>query len=135
MSKGMNISVDISDLMRGLKRLDAALRADVIKNATVAGAMEIGNEWRDSMTREPTTYRTGQYRRSVQERVLAATDKRAEVTVATDISDPPYPRFLEFGTSKMAARPKARPAFDNKKDVAIDVFNIAMRAQVLKAAK
>jgi hypothetical protein len=39
--------------------------------------------------------------------------------VGTDLVDPPYPYFLEYGTSRMAARPSARPAFDEMKDTAL----------------
>lgn len=33
-----------------------------------------------------------------------------------------YWRFVEFGTSKMRARPFLRPAFDNNKDAINDTF-------------
>lgn len=32
--------------------------------------------------------------------------------VGTNLTDPPYPFFLEYGTSRMPAYPAARPAFD-----------------------
>jgi hypothetical protein len=32
--------------------------------------------------------------------------------IGTDLTDPPYPFFLEYGTSKMPAFPAARPAWD-----------------------
>lgn len=37
-------------------------------------------------------------------------------------SDPFYWRFLEFGTSKMRARPFLRPAFESKKGQALEVI-------------
>jgi len=45
----------------------------------------------------------------------------AEMTAAigTDLIDPPYPFFLEYGTSRMPAYPSARPAFDEMKDVTV----------------
>ena len=46
--------------------------------------------------------------------------KPVEVTVGTNLSDPPYPYFLEFGTSRMYARPSARPAFEEAKGAAVD---------------
>lgn len=42
-----------------------------------------------------------------------------EVIVGTDLTDPPYPVFLEYGTSRMGARPSARPAFEQTKTTAI----------------
>lgn len=41
------------------------------------------------------------------------------VIIGTDLTDPPYPYFLEYGTSRMPAYPAARPAFDETKDVAL----------------
>ena len=38
-----------------------------------------------------------------------------EVTIGTDLTDPPYPYFLEFGTSRMSAHPSARPAYEETK--------------------
>jgi hypothetical protein len=39
--------------------------------------------------------------------------------VGTDLVDPPYPFFLEYGTSKMPAYPAARPAWDEMGDTAV----------------
>jgi hypothetical protein len=39
--------------------------------------------------------------------------------IGTDLTDPPYPYFLEYGTSRMPAYPAARPAFDETRDVAL----------------
>ena len=36
--------------------------------------------------------------------------------VGTNLTDPPYPFFLEYGTSRMPAYPTARPAFDETKE-------------------
>jgi len=44
-----------------------------------------------------------------------------------------YWRFLEFGTSKMAARPFMRPAFEAQKTTAIDVFRDTLAASVAEA--
>jgi len=44
-----------------------------------------------------------------------------EVIVGTDLTDPPYPYFLEFGTSRMPAYPSARPAFEETKDQMVQV--------------
>lgn len=39
--------------------------------------------------------------------------------IGTDIVNPPYPFFLEYGTSRMPAYPSARPAYDEMGDTAI----------------
>lgn len=45
-----------------------------------------------------------------------------------------YWRFLEFGTSKMAARPFMRPAFEAQKENALEVFRVALADGVQAAA-
>jgi len=55
--------------------------------------------------------------------------RSVEVTVGTDLVDPPYPYFLEFGTSRMSARPSARPAFEESKGQAISVVASTLAAQ------
>ena len=61
----------------------------------------------------------------------------ARVKGANNPNDPFYWRFLEFGTSKMAARPFLRPAFDSKKreaaDRIIDVLREGIEAEAPKA--
>jgi len=44
--------------------------------------------------------------------------------------NPNYWWLLEFGTSKMAARPFMRPAFESKKLQALDAFTLEMRRQL-----
>ncbi len=46
-----------------------------------------------------------------------------------------YGRFLEFGTSKMAARPFLRPAFLNNVDSALDAIKEGLSAAIARAAK
>lgn len=46
--------------------------------------------------------------------------------VGTDITDPPYPYFLEYGTSRMPAYPAARPAFDERYPEAVRTAGIVI---------
>lgn len=39
--------------------------------------------------------------------------------IATNLASPPYPYFLEYGTSRMPAYPAARPAFDEMQGEAV----------------
>jgi HK97 gp10 family phage protein len=43
-----------------------------------------------------------------------------------------YFRFVEFGTSKMAARPFMRPAFEAKKNAAVEAMKSYMSERILK---
>lgn len=43
-----------------------------------------------------------------------------------------YGRFLEFGTSKLAAKPFLRPAFDAKKDESLTIFKEKLAANIEK---
>lgn len=46
-----------------------------------------------------------------------------------------YGKFVEFGTSKMAAHPFMRPAFEASKQAALTAFENAMRKEVGKAVE
>lgn len=46
-----------------------------------------------------------------------------------------YGQFVEFGTSKMAAHPFMRPAFEASKQAALTAFENAMRKEVGKAVE
>jgi HK97 gp10 family phage protein len=60
--------------------------------------------------------------------------KRATGHRASIEGDPFYWRFLEFGTSKMAARPFLRPAFESKKQDAVETFKKSLADGVDAAA-
>lgn len=45
-----------------------------------------------------------------------------------------YWRFLEFGTSKLSARPFLRPAFEAKKDAAVDAIKAKLAEAIEKTA-
>ena len=45
-----------------------------------------------------------------------------------------YWRFLEFGTSKLSAKPFLRPAFEAKKDAAVDAIKAKLAEAIEKTA-
>ena len=55
------------------------------------------------------------------EELRALARSGAVAYIGTNLVDPPYPYFLEYGTSRMPAYPAARPAFDQRKGEAVDV--------------
>lgn len=88
-----------------LRRVEGALPAHML-SALTAGALVAENRWK-----ELAPVKTGTYRRSIHT-VGKILGHAVEVIVGTNLTEPPYPLFLEYGTSRMAARPSARPAFD-----------------------
>lgn len=120
------------------KALEQVAQDKMMETALVAGALLVQNEWKAN-----TPYRTGTYRRSIH--IGGHTDLAsdfegddmgkpggASVIVGTDITDPPYPAWLEEGTSKMAARPSAGPAFEAKKREAVKEIGDALRDMLKK---
>lgn len=131
-------------LSRKFNRMGEIARGNALETALVAGALVIANRWKGL-----APVRTGTYRRSIH--VGGHTDQTddfagedlgqststngsAKVVVGTAIKNPPYPVFLEYGTSRMAARPSAQPAFDEKKDEAVREVTRALKAAVRAAA-
>lgn len=60
--------------------------------------------------------------------------RKANGTRTSIQGDTFYWRYLEFGTSKMAARPFLRPAFEAQKNAAIEVFKTTLAEGVQAAA-
>lgn len=58
--------------------------------------------------------------------------KRLGKAGASNPNDPYYWRYLELGTSKMAARPFMRPAAENKGGAAVDKFMQSVVPQIEK---
>lgn len=133
--------------VKGLKELNEALQQlpqniakNVLRGATSAGAAVIRKEARqrapvfDGQMSDnhppPGTLRKSVYQS--QRRMLSSAVKQVfHVGVRTGKSlkdkagrtlDAYYWRFVEFGTSKMAARPFLRPAFEAKKQAAVDAI-------------
>ena len=122
--------VGVESLSRKLHALERPAQHDMLEKALVAGALLVQNEWK---RRAP--YRSGTYRRSIH--IGGHTDQasdfegedlgkqsagpdQAQVIIGTNITDPPYPKFLEEGTSRMAARPSAGPALEAKRAEAVE---------------
>jgi hypothetical protein len=97
-----------------------------LQAALMAGGLLIENRWKQ-LIRE-RFFETGTYMRSVHMEPGEQHRGFAEVLLGTDIVDDPYPFYGEFGTSRMTARPTARPAMDEEGDNAFAQFVEAMDA-------
>lgn len=96
-------------------KLDAAMKGQGARLAMRAGGMVIMN---GAKRRAP--YRTGTLRRSI---AIEDGPGPLEVTIGTDLNYAPY---VEFGTSRMAARPYLRPALDEDHDEAMSAIGDAL---------
>ena len=99
---------------------DKKLNTDLLKHrnavkrrtgvALRAGGMLIRNA---AQTKAPVL--TGNLKRSINVEVIETGAVQLAI-IGTEVSYAPY---LEYGTSKMSARPYLRPAFDEQQDAAI----------------
>lgn len=140
----------IDQLKAALANVPKAMRKRVLRNALAAGAREVRDEARrnavfSSISSAPSPYRKP---RTVRDAIRVRTSKadrregnvgvfvnvrpaRAGQRGAKNPNDPFYWRFLEFGTSKMRARPFLRPAA-NKLGKALQIFEAKVSAWVNK---
>lgn len=100
-------------LMDQLSALERVLRGQIVATGIKAAAMT----HTEARWKRTAPVDTGSYRRSIHTVIEDASWDYCRVVVGTDIIDPPYPWFLEVGTSRMSARPSARPAFDSTKNL------------------
>lgn len=90
-------------------------RGERVAEVVMAGAERIRRRWEANVP-----VRRGHYKSSLYAKPVQVRGHRAVVVVGTDIGaaggpkgdEGPYPYFLEYGTSKMAAQPSMRPAID-----------------------
>ncbi len=97
----------LNAMRRRVRRVDGILAEELLLKALKDGAGILWTRWQMIVPVD-----TGAYRRSIHIEVLDGGGYSAAVKVGTDITKPPYPMFLEYGTSKMAPHPSARPAWD-----------------------
>jgi len=119
----------MSARLDGEKRVNKSLdrHAKQVERQTTealkSGGMIIKNDaW------EKAPYKTGNLRSSLNVEVESSVNEKS-VIIGTDVSYAPH---LEYGTSKMKARPFLRPAFDAKKEEAIKEIKNALNALAKK---
>lgn len=140
--------------MQGLRELEKALldlpkrlERRVLNSALMSGARLMV---RDAKQRVPVA--TGELRRNIRARPDRPRDGHTATVIVgvrklskaqlfklrkkrINTSDPFYWRFVEFGTSRMAARPFLRPAFESQKVGAVAVIKDALRERIDKEAQ
>jgi HK97 gp10 family phage protein len=103
----------LSECLGKLDSLVEAIEA-ALPVAALAAAKPIENTWKRNV--QSSFFKTGNYMRSIASIVVDNSGGVLELHIGTDIVDPPYPMFGEFGTSRMKARPTMTPAFESEKD-------------------
>ena len=104
-------------------RDEARTRAPILKQETPRRRAGVLRRAISAMRVRPVRYAaTAIVRvRNLTTRQISAFKRKSGKGGAANPRDPFYWRFVEFGTSKMAAIPFLRPAFDRKKETAVRV--------------
>jgi HK97 gp10 family phage protein len=127
---GGNPMVTIIGLPELNAQLDAFARevssGPFVEAALTAGALPVQNRWK-----QLAPFLSGRYRSSIHTEIIRnGTEPAAEV--GTDITDPPYPLYLEYGTSRMGPRPSMRPAYDEGAPQAVQEITDVLNALLSK---
>jgi HK97 gp10 family phage protein len=130
----------LKELQAAMKELPANIARNVLRGAVNAGATVIREEAKARAPKFEGKVAKGQppagtlkralYQKQIREKSSAVLQtfyvgvrqgRSAKKTKKGSI-DAWYARFVEFGTSKMAARPFMRPAFEAKKEAAVQAI-------------
>lgn len=114
----INTSIDSASLLKALKKFPENIQKNVMTGAVRAGAKVISGEAKSNVQ-----IATGNLKKSIGIIKRKSKDKtkiRFSVTPRRGgKNDGFYSHMVEFGTSKMAAQPFMRPAFENQSDQSI----------------
>lgn len=124
----ISVTIDTKSLMSSLKELPINIQTNVMVGATRAGANAIAEE---AKSRVPID--TGDLKKSIG----VNREKGTREIVRFAISPRKgkglggwYAHFVEFGTSKQAAQPFMRPAYENSSEEALRRAGEYLRARV-----
>lgn len=139
----ISASFDFSKIAAKLDKITQAA-GKAMRPAAQAGAQVFYDEVRQRVPVSAAphksgkkTYNPGTLRKAIYQAFAdkESGDGRAMYRVSWNKTHAFYGRFLEFGTSKMAAKPFLRPAFDAAQAKALDAVKQRMQAEVSKALK
>jgi len=128
----VNIKIDgLKELEKDFKRLTKCFKPEEIKKVAVDSAEII----RADAERRAPLGPTGKLKKSNVVKTLDRNKKRPAAIAAVDRKVAPHAHFMEFGTSKMAAKPFFRPAVETQGDKAASKFRDSLEKLVKKAVK
>ena len=139
----LSIAFDFSKLAAKLDSITKAAE-EAVRPAAQAGAQVFYDEVRQRVpvSAKPhksgkKTYDPGTLRRAVYQAFAnkESGDGKAMYRISWNKTHAFYGRFVEFGTSKMAAKPFLRPAYDAARAKALKAVQERMAAEVNKATK
>lgn len=133
------IGLNITSKVDGLKELDKALNALPLRmrGNALRGALNKAANPIVKDARAMVPVKTGQGKRSIRKRASTprgSNGYQAVVTVGF-LQRAFYLQFVELGTSKLAARPFLRPAFDKNMAEFSNIFKKELRARIEKARR
>jgi HK97 gp10 family phage protein len=105
--------------MRNEAKINAPILEEPDKRRNRGTLLRAISIWRKRVTRYAVTYYVGV--RGLSRQKIAKFKRESKNSSSDNPNDPFYWKFLEFGTSKMRARPFLRPAFEAKKTESVRV--------------
>lgn len=141
----ISITFDFSKLSAKLDQVRQAAEQST-RPAAQAGAQVLYDEVRQrapvsskahSTKGKKQTYQPGNLRAAIYQAYMQkeSGDKSSKYRISWNKREAFYARFVEFGTSKMAARPFLRPAYDAARAQALQAVKQRMQQEVAKALK
>jgi HK97 gp10 family phage protein len=113
-----------------LRALGRAVSGEALEAGAKAAAGQVGAEMAHRMRRL-----TGRTAESITTEVTKRSSQRVEVVVGPSKERAFVARFLEYGTSRMPARPWGRPAFMSKAERALGELAAAVRGVIASATR
>ncbi len=128
----------LAEMRRALLELPVELQKGPLRAAVSAGAKVVQDKARelapeDTGTLKRAIYRTRSKEGSSAVQEMAIVGARSGKRLRRRGLDAYYWRFLEFGTSKMAARPFLRPAFDTTMSQQVEAIAQKLKAGIERA--
>ena len=140
MPSAMSVEVTgLKELAEKLAQMGPRLERNGLRAAVSAGAEVIRKEARARAPVATGTLRRAFYKKQIREQSGQKQQTffvgvRSGKRYAPKGQDAYYWRFQEFGTAKMPARPFLRPAFESKKNEAVEAMKKKLRDRIEQLA-